>query len=1263
MIGKEILNYRIVSVLGKGGMGSVYIAEHTLINNERVAIKVINANMANDFTKSLLKDEAEHLAGLNHPNIVSFKNYHIDKEGNIYLIMEYAEGKNLEDFIKNVNGLVVEDRICPLFEPILDAVGYAHKKNILHRDIKPANVVITTEGVPKILDFGIAKIIKNQGEEEKDNLIMGTPSYMSPEQVKGEHLDERSDIYSLGVLLHHMLTGNPPYDTTTLTEQQINTKVVEEPLPRMRTFYKYVSDKVQKIVDKATAKNPDDRYKSCEEFKKALHNAIYPPKMPTWAKIAAAAVVVLLIGGGWFTWDYNRVKTFYYKDYVEVWGIPHGIYEISSGDQQHTNNCFRFIEQRRRVLRVTHINSKGNPVEHEAVKDKNKPIDQEFTYNEEGQVNRITVKDRSGKVLHVKQYNDKLNVVTFHFDDEYNTPKTLSNLVATIENFSNNENFEKKGRIACWWIDYDENGYTDRIRYRTLDNEPAADEQGIYGVSYVRNEIGRETEIHYIGIDDKPTSTRWGLGITKLEYDEEGNWSHGYFLTVNREPTVDSEGGIHECKRTFDKYGNVIYWYYLDGHGKPMYSKAQKMAGTKHEYNDEGTVKRITFLDADSNPMLVSSEGYGFAMIEQESDENGYVTKMTFLDPQGKPIESKEGNASRILINDTHGNAIENWAYDINNKLCLNTEGIAGTKCEFDSVGNISKIIYYGMDKKPCVSKNGTYGESYKYDERNLIKSIVYLGKDLKPSFNNNNISIVKLEYDKRGNNTLIAFYEPNGKSLCLSNEGTAGWKDKYDENGNHIERQFFDTKKNPHMPSALHYASVKYTYDKNGNMQSMKYYNLQGELTSVNGEAGSEYVCDKRGNILEQIPIGTNGALAKGKLKSKYKYDENSNLIEQSLWDASGSALNNENVHTYKYKYNSRNEIIEKSFFDRNGNLTFNSSVKAAIVKTEYDERGEVSKQSYFGTDKKPCNNYQGWSSATYTNDVFGNTIKQCFFGKDGKPCDPKVMPPVGIAEYDKWGNMTYLAAQDGYGNFIIMPANGWAISRMTYDKNGNMTSQNYFNTKDKPMLAPEGYHQVNIAYDKQNRVIERTYWGTDGKPTKYEGYHKYTIAYYEGTEKEKENAVFGTKGEKVMSEGGWHKRVYTYNEDYSLITFIKFYDTNGSLIATKKWNGSEFVFVEPNFNWQSRAKALNSELPLDMGDQMCGMVVQSLKITSSNSCELTFKIPHTTSNLSSDEYTAVKNTVTGFVDLVENELKHKPYVTGNLYDKNGTLIFSYKK
>ena len=1261
MIGKEILNYRIVSVLGKGGMGSVYIAEHTLINNERVAIKVINANMANDFTKSLLKDEAEHLAGLNHPNIVSFKNYHIDKEGNIYLIMEYAEGKNLEDFIKNVNGLVVEDRICPLFEPILDAVGYAHKKKILHCDIKPANVVITTEGVPKILDFGIAKIIKNQGEEEKDNLIMGTPSYMSPEQVKGEHLDERSDIYSLGVLLHHMLTGNPPYDTTTLTEQQINTKVVEEPLPRMRTFYKYVSDKVQKIVDKATAKNPDDRYKSCEEFKKALHNAIYPPKMPTWAKIAAAAVVVLLIGGGWFTWDYNRVKTFYYKDYTERWGIPEGIGELSSSEHSHMHRSYKFVYQKRKLLSVSHVNSLDKLIDDGESERAERPVEQTFSYTADGNVSRVVVKDRSGKVLYVKSYNEKLNTMAFQYDDEHGTERCVLKSTVGYDRSLESMSSDNRGRISRWWLEYDEEGFLASIKYAGLDNSPVGDENGIYGRTYVRDEKGREVEIHYIGIDGKPQPTKWGLGIKKFYYDDKDNWVKAEYLTTDRKPALDAADGVCIYELEHDEYGNVIYAVHKDSKGKLTMPKMNNIAGIHNFYDEKGLTIKEELLGIDKKPMMV--KGLGWAIRIQEYDDNGYVSGYKFQDTQGNPVNCTEGNASSKIVNDEHGNAIEQWFFDTKDKLCCVKSGYAGLKNEVDSLGNVTKSIYYGTDKKPCLNEDLIAGYAITYDDKYRVTSFTNLGLDKKPALNKNEVVTVKYEYDKRGNNTKISFYEADGKTLRLSGEGIAGWNDIYDDAGNHMERNFFDTKNKPMQSDNIKYACVKYTYDNNNNLKSTRYYNIGGSLTSVDGVAGYDYVNDKTGNVLESTPIGLNGSIASGKLKSKYKYDVSGNEIEQSLWNATGPALNTYDVHIYRYKYNSRNEIIEKSFYDKSGKLTINTSLKAAIVKMEYNERGDETKESYFGTDKKPCNNYQGWSSATYTKDVFGNTIKQCFFGTDGKPCDPKVMPPVGIAEYDKWGNMTYLAAQDGYGNFIIMPANGWAISRMTYDKNGNMTSQNYFNTKDKPMLAPEGYHQVNIAYDKQNRVIERTYWGTDGKPTKYEGYHKYTLAYYEGTEKEKENAVFGTKGEKVMSEGGWHKRVYTYNEDYSLITFIKFYDTNGSLIATKKWNGSEFVFVEPDFNWQSRAKALNSELPLDMGDQMCGMVVQSLKITSSNSCELTFKIPHTTSNLSSDEYTAVKNTVTGFVDLVENELKHKPYVTGNLYDKNGTLIFSYKK
>lgn len=236
MIGKEILNYVIISKIGSGGMGTVYIAEHKHIREQKVAIKMIHSEMVNDFTRKRLTEEAKHLAKLDHPNIVKFINYHIDDDGNIYLIMEYAEGVTIEKYLNEVNGLIVEDRICGIFEPILDAFGYAHSKGIIHRDIKPSNIIVTPDGTPKILDFGIATIIGC--DEEEGKMIVGTPSYMSPEQVKSEHLDQRSDVYSLGVLLHQMLTGTAPYDTSTLTEHEISEKVVNESLPPLRSYYK-----------------------------------------------------------------------------------------------------------------------------------------------------------------------------------------------------------------------------------------------------------------------------------------------------------------------------------------------------------------------------------------------------------------------------------------------------------------------------------------------------------------------------------------------------------------------------------------------------------------------------------------------------------------------------------------------------------------------------------------------------------------------------------------------------------------------------------------------------------------------------------------------------------------------------------------------------------------------------------------------------------------------------------------------------------------
>jgi serine/threonine-protein kinase len=191
MIGKIVQNYRIISKLGEGGMGIVYLAEHITIRRQ-AAIKFLNpVFLQNDIVRKKFIDEAQTLAELQHTNIVllyDFGTY----ENNIFLLMEYLKGISLDKIISGNQPNLNEHLAKNIMLGILSGVNYAHKKKIVHRDIKPSNVIITKEGVPKILDFGIAKILTSN--VQKTGIRMGSITYMSPEQVLSNPVDERSDI-------------------------------------------------------------------------------------------------------------------------------------------------------------------------------------------------------------------------------------------------------------------------------------------------------------------------------------------------------------------------------------------------------------------------------------------------------------------------------------------------------------------------------------------------------------------------------------------------------------------------------------------------------------------------------------------------------------------------------------------------------------------------------------------------------------------------------------------------------------------------------------------------------------------------------------------------------------------------------------------------------------------------------------------------------------------------------------------------------------
>ena len=267
-IGTTIQNYRLVQFIGEGGMGQVWLAEHVLLGR-KVAIKALHSQLLrNEQIRARFKNEAATLALLQHPNIVTLLDY-IEDQAGAYLVLEYVEGDPLDDLIRLKTGPIPEARLKDLFGQILEGFVYAHGKRIVHRDVKPSNFLLTPEGKIKMLDFGIAKLLEQDNRLTKTGTSMGTVLYMSPEQVRGEDVDLRSDIYSLGVTLFHMATGQCPYSAES-TEFIVYDQIVNHALPSPVDFYPGVTPGIVALIEKATAKHPADRFQDCQEFLNAL---------------------------------------------------------------------------------------------------------------------------------------------------------------------------------------------------------------------------------------------------------------------------------------------------------------------------------------------------------------------------------------------------------------------------------------------------------------------------------------------------------------------------------------------------------------------------------------------------------------------------------------------------------------------------------------------------------------------------------------------------------------------------------------------------------------------------------------------------------------------------------------------------------------------------------------------------------------------------------------------------------------------------------
>ncbi|MBE6038751.1 MAG: Stk1 family PASTA domain-containing Ser/Thr kinase [Anaerofustis stercorihominis] len=261
--------YEIEELIGQGGMANVYRARDTRLNR-RVAVKILKQEyMDNEqFLKKFLR-EAQADAKLAHPNIVNV--YDVGSENGLYyIVMEYIDGKTLHEYIKS-NKRIPQDECLELMQYIVSAIDHAHSKNIIHRDIKPHNILMTSSKIPKVGDFGIARAITSSTITATQEAL-GSVHYISPEQARGGFLDERSDLYSLGILMYEMLTGTLPFEGE--TPVAVALQHVQNSVPSPKKVLKSLDKNICQIVLNLTRKKSDERYQSARELLNDINKLI-----------------------------------------------------------------------------------------------------------------------------------------------------------------------------------------------------------------------------------------------------------------------------------------------------------------------------------------------------------------------------------------------------------------------------------------------------------------------------------------------------------------------------------------------------------------------------------------------------------------------------------------------------------------------------------------------------------------------------------------------------------------------------------------------------------------------------------------------------------------------------------------------------------------------------------------------------------------------------------------------------------------------------
>jgi tRNA A-37 threonylcarbamoyl transferase component Bud32 len=666
-------DYQVEGELGRGGMGVVFRARQKKLNR-LVALKMLTGHYgAEEMTRFLA--EAETAASLHHTNIVQIYEVGEDK-GAPFFSMEYVESGSLADRLRT--GMMPPREAAQLLISVARALHFAHQNGVVHRDMKPANVLLDPEGVPKVTDFGIAKRLESDTSLTLSGAVIGTPTYMAPEQAKGTSRDvgAAADVYALGAILYEMLAGRPPFlpeDTDTAVTVRV---ITEDPVSP--AFYRPgIPRDLETIAMKCLEKEPRNRYQSAAAFAEDLRRFLddesilaKPPatiaRAMKWTKrhpwrtsLALAALICVVFGvARLWRWEFYERERWQWAQAIDlVNGVAQPTVPSTAEEAARRGISFRLTRRGRSgpVTSLEMLNPRGRPALFREIFGADL-----FSNWVEGAMGAQESNNRAREAVRLNfiYAGDELAETTALDRNGHVTWRLLWNRVAAEEK---NHNLVQARFVDLRGFDF-------------------SSTQGASHVQFVRDATGRDVEVRFFNGSGKPAPNNEEVYGFRVDRDSTGRTIRLTNLDQNGQPMENRMGMISQ-EVVYDARGYPVRYEFRDGAGKPALWKG--VAVTAYDYDSAGNVYAIRRLNSESKP--VNGEAGGWAAVDYKRNTLGELTEWAYqkvttdgglspisrtqfrYDEQGHLVDSKTigPESSRTQwVRDPLGNVLEKRVVD-----------------------------------------------------------------------------------------------------------------------------------------------------------------------------------------------------------------------------------------------------------------------------------------------------------------------------------------------------------------------------------------------------------------------------------------------------------------------------------------------------------------------------------------------------------------------------------------------------------------------